>query len=454
VFRRVLIANRGEIALRVLRACRALDCEVVAVYSEGDRDSRIIALADEAVCIGPPPARQSYLDINRVIAAAEITDADAIHPGYGFLSENSKFVEVVAACGFTFIGPPADVIASVGDKNTAKTIARAAGVPTVPGSDGLVPTEEDAARIAESIGYPLMIKATAGGGGRGMRLVRSAAELAPNFQAARSEAGAAFGNAEVYMEKFVEGPRHVEIQVIADTHGNLVHLGERECSVQRRHQKLLEESPSPALTSEIREAMGRAAVALCRQAGYVNAGTVEFLVDKDRNFYFMELNARVQVEHPVTEMVTGFDIVKEQIRVAAGAQLSFRQEDVRPQGASIECRINAEDSKHGFRPSCGKITYMEFPGGPGVRFDTHVYAGYTISPFYDSMIGKLLVHAPDRQQAIKAMRRALDECVIRGIDTTVPFQKRILADPRFVSGDYDTSLIATMSEARPTEVHA
>ncbi len=454
MFRRVLIANRGEIALRVLRACRALGCEVVVVYSEGDRDARIIGLADEAVCIGPPPARQSYLDVNRVIAAAEITDADAIHPGYGFLSENSKFVEVVAACGFTFIGPPADVIASVGDKNTAKTIARAAGVPVVPGSDGLLASEAAAAEVAAGIGFPVMIKATAGGGGRGMRLVRSAAELPASYQAARSEAGAAFGNAEVYMEKFVDGPRHVEVQILADTHGNLVHLGERECSVQRRHQKLLEESPSPALTPELRDAMGRAAVALCRQAGYVNAGTVEFLVDRQRNFYFMELNARVQVEHPVTEMVTGVDIVQEQIRVAAGEPLSFRQEDIRPVGAAIECRINAEDSRHGFRPSCGRITHMEFPGGTGVRFDTHAYAGCTISPYYDSLIGKLVVRAADRAEAIKAMRAALDECVIRGIETTVDFQKRILADPRFLSGDYDTSLIATMPETRSTEVPA
>jgi acetyl-CoA carboxylase, biotin carboxylase subunit len=453
VFRRVLIANRGEIALRVLRACRALGCEVVVVYSEADRDSRIIGLADEAVCIGPPPARASYLDMKRVIAAAEITESDAIHPGYGFLSENSKFVEVVQACGFTFIGPPADVIASVGDKNTAKSIAAAAGVPTVPGSPGLLQSEEEALEIAAQIGYPVMIKATAGGGGRGMRLVRSAAELPGLLAAARSEAGAAFGNPAVYMEKFVEEPHHVEIQVIADGHGHLVHLGERECSVQRRHQKLLEESPSPVLTPELREAMGRAAIALCRQAGYVNAGTVEFLVDAHRRFYFMELNARVQVEHPVTEAVTGIDIVREQIRVAAGQTLSFTQADVKQTGAAIECRINAEDSRHNFRPSCGRITHMEFPGGAGVRFDTHAYAGYTISPFYDSMIGKLIVHAPDRQEAIKAMLRALDECVIRGIETTVGFHKQILADPRFVAGDYDTSFIATMA-ASPAQEHS
>jgi acetyl-CoA carboxylase, biotin carboxylase subunit len=453
VFRRVLIANRGEIALRVLRACRALGCEVVVIYSEADRDSRTIALADEAVCIGPAPARQSYLDVNRVIAAAEISEADAIHPGYGFLSENSKFVEVVQACGFTFIGPPADVIASVGDKNTAKTIARAAGVPTVPGSDGLLSSEEEALAVANDIGYPVMIKATAGGGGRGMRLVRSPAELPALLSAARSEAGAAFDNPDVYMEKFVEGPHHVEIQVIGDTHGNLVHLGERECSVQRRHQKLVEESPSPALTPQLREEMGHAAVALCRQAGYVNAGTVEFLVDVHRRFYFMELNARIQVEHPVTEAVTGFDIVQEQIRVAAGLPLSFTQADVHQRGAAIECRINAEDSRHNFRPSCGKITHLEFPGGAGVRFDTHAYAGYTISPFYDSMIGKLIVHARTREEAIKAMRHALDEYVIRGIETTVPFHKRILQDPRFLAGDYDTSFIAGMASTPAAEPH-
>jgi len=452
VFRRVLIANRGEIALRVLRACRALGCEVVAVYSEADRDARYVALADEAVCIGPPPARQSYLDVNRVIAAAEITDADAIHPGYGFLSENAKFVEVVQACGFTFIGPPAEVIGKLGDKNTAKRIARAAGVPTVPGSDGLLPDVDAALQVAESVGYPVMIKATAGGGGRGMRLVRSAAELPALFEQARSEAGAAFNNPEVFLEKFVEGPRHVEIQVLADAHGHVVHLGERECSVQRRHQKLLEESPSAALGDELRQRMGRAAVALCREAGYVNAGTVEFLVDRQRDFYFMEVNTRVQVEHPVTEAVTGIDIVQEQIRVAAGQPLSFRQEDVTWTGASIECRINAEDPANGFRPSCGRITRMEFPGGAGVRFDTHAFSGYEISPYYDSLIGKLIVHAPTRGLAIAAMRRALDETVIQGISTTVPFHKRILTDPRFLSGDYDTSFIATMQEALPAEL--
>jgi acetyl-CoA carboxylase biotin carboxylase subunit len=452
VFRRVLIANRGEIALRVLRACRALGCEVVAVYSEADRHARYVALADEAVCIGPAPARQSYLDVNRVIAAAEITDADAIHPGYGFLSENAKFVEVVQACGFTFIGPPPEVIGRLGDKNTAKSIAKAAGVPTVPGSDGLLPDVDAALAVAETVGYPVMVKATAGGGGRGMRLVRSAAELPALFEQARSEAGAAFNNPDVYLEKFVEGPRHVEIQVLADAHGHVVHLGERECSVQRRHQKLVEESPSPALGQELRERMGHAAVALCREAGYVNAGTVEFLVDRHRHFYFMEVNTRVQVEHPVTEMVTGIDIVQEQIRVAAGQPLSFRQEDVAWSGAAIECRINAEDPANGFRPSCGRIARMEFPGGAGVRFDTHAFGGYEISPFYDSMIGKLIVHAPTREKAIAAMKRALDETVIDGIRTTVPFHKRILSDARFVSGDYDTSFIATMQEALPAEL--
>jgi acetyl-CoA carboxylase biotin carboxylase subunit len=445
VFRRVLIANRGEIAMRVLRACRALGCEVVVIYSEADRDARYVELADEAVCIGPPPAAKSYLDIARVIAAAEITDVDAIHPGYGFLSENGKFVEVVHACGFTFIGPPADVIASVGDKNTARSIAVAAGVPVVPGSDGLVPDLARAEQVAEAIGYPVMVKATAGGGGRGLRLVRQPADLAGAFEAARSEAGAAFGNPEVYIERKVDGPRHVEVQVLADTHGNLIHLGERECSVQRRHQKLVEESPSPALTPELREQMGRAAVALCRQAGYVNAGTVEFLVDSERRVYFMELNARVQVEHPVTEMVTGVDIVQEQIRVAAGEPLSLRQDEVVQQGAAIECRINAEDPRHNFRPAAGRITHLALPGGTGVRFDTHVDSGYTISPHYDSMIGKLVVHAPDRRQAIARMEQALEECVIKGVATTVPFHKEILADPRFVAGDYDTSFIETMA---------
>jgi acetyl-CoA carboxylase biotin carboxylase subunit len=454
VFRRVLIANRGEIALRVLRACRAQGCEVVAIYSEADRDGRYIRLADEAVCIGPPPAGQSYLDINRVIAAAEISEADAIHPGYGFLAENSKFVEVLTACGFTFIGPPADVIASVGDKNTARSIALAAGVPVVPGSDGLVPDVEAALEVAERVGYPVMIKATAGGGGRGLRLVRQASELEDAFQSARSEADAAFGNSDVYVEKRVEGPRHVEIQVIADNHGNVIHLGERECSVQRRHQKLIEESPSPAVTPELREQMGRAAVALCRQAGYVNAGTVEFLVDRDRNFYFMELNARVQVEHPITEMVTGVDIVQEQLRVASGEPLSVTQEEVSQQGWSIECRINAEDPALNFRPSCGQISHLESPGGAGVRFDSHVYAGYKISPFYDSMIGKLIVHEPDRDKAIHAMRNALSECVIEGVATTIPFHQRILREPRFLSGDYDVSLAETLDKEMPPELRS
>jgi len=451
VFRRVLIANRGEIALRVLRACRALGCEVVVVYSEADRDARYIALADEAVCIGPPAAAKSYLDINRVIAAAEITDADAIHPGYGFLSENAKFVEVVQACELTFIGPPPSAIRSVGDKNSARVLATAAGVPIVPGSDGLVPDVAAASEVAERIGYPVLIKATAGGGGRGMRIVRQPADLPDAFNAARTEAGAAFGNPDVYMERFVDGPRHVEIQVIADAFGNVVHLGERECSVQRRHQKLLEESPSPALSPELREEMGRAAIALCRHAGYVNAGTVEFLVDRQRRFYFMELNARVQVEHPVTEMVTGIDIVQTQIRVAAGQPLPFGQDDVRPRGHAIECRINAEDPQHSFRPCAGKITHLEVPGGTGVRFDTHVYSGYTISPYYDSMIGKLIVHAPTREEAIRDMRQALEECTVRGVATTAAFHKEILADPRFLSGDYDTSFIETMA---PRELRA
>ncbi|GJM20143.1 MAG: acetyl-CoA carboxylase biotin carboxylase subunit [Planctomycetota bacterium] len=450
MFRRVLIANRGEIALRVLRACRSLGVEVVAVYSEADKDASYVQLADEAVCIGPARATESYLDINRVISAAEITESDAIHPGYGFLSENSKFVDVVQACGFTFIGPPSEVIASMGDKNTARAMARAADVPIVPGSDGIVATEDDAFAAASEIGYPVMIKATAGGGGRGMRPVFAAGELSVAFNSASSEALGAFGNGDCYMERIVEEPRHVEIQVIGDHHGNLIHLGERECSIQRRHQKLLEESPSQAVTGELRERMGAAAVALCKQAGYVNAGTVEFLVDKHREFYFMELNARVQVEHPVTEMVTGFDIVREQIRVAAGEPLSITQDQVELKGHAIECRINAEDTDHNFRPSCGKIRRMRFPGGPGVRFDTHVFSGAVISPHYDSMIGKLVVHAANRQQAIKEMEAALDECRIEGIHTTVPFHKKILRDPRFLAGGYDTSFIATM-EPEPEE---
>ncbi|MDG2148907.1 MAG: acetyl-CoA carboxylase biotin carboxylase subunit [Planctomycetota bacterium] len=447
MFGRVLIANRGEIALRVLRACRSLGVETVVVYSEADRDAAYIELADEAVCIGPAPAKDSYLDMNRVISAAEISEADAIHPGYGFLSENSKFVEVVNACGFTFIGPPADVISSMGDKNTARATARKAGVPIVPGSDGIVHEEAEAERVAAEIGYPVMVKATAGGGGRGMRPVHAPSELLTAFHAARTEAEGAFGNPDVYIERLVEEPHHVEIQVLADSHGNVIHLGERECSVQRRHQKLLEESPSPILSEELRAQMGQAAVDLCRQAGYVNAGTVEFLVDKQRRFYFMELNARVQVEHPVTEMVTGIDIVREQLRISAGQPLSVTQDEVRFVGAAIECRINAEDTSHGFRPSCGRITRMVNPGGMGVRFDSHVYAGYMVSPYYDSMIGKLVVHAADRAEAIKAMASALDECVIEGVFTTLSAHKRFLKDPRFLAGMYDTSFIETMQDS-------
>jgi len=444
VFRRILIANRGEIALRVIRACKALGVESVAVYSEADRDTSYLELADEAVCIGEAVASKSYLDTNRVIAAAEITDSDAIHPGYGFLSENSRFVEVVEACGFTFIGPPASVIASMGDKNTARAVARAADVPIVPGSDGIVGDEEEARVVADEIGYPVMIKATAGGGGRGMRAVQVSSELLPAFHAARSEAEASFGNPDVYIEHLLTRPRHIEIQIFCDEHGNVVHLGERECSIQRRHQKLLEESPSVALDPELRERMGMAAVGLCREAGYRNAGTVEFLVNDRRQFYFMELNARVQVEHPVTEMVTGIDIVQEQIRVAAGLPLSFCQEDVQLEGAAIECRINAEDCDHDFRPSCGLIRRMFHPGGTGVRFDTHAYGGYTISPHYDSLIGKLVVHAATRDEAISRMKLALEECTIEGISTTVPFHRKIMDDPRFRSGDYDTSFIAGM----------
>ncbi len=451
MLRRVLIANRGEIALRVLRACRALGVEAVAVYSEADRDASYVELADDAVCIGPAPALQSYLDIHRVISAAEIMEVDAIHPGYGFLSENARFADIVEACGFTFIGPPGHVISQLGDKNTAREMAVAAGTPVVPGSDGLVADTAEALQVAEQVGYPVMIKATAGGGGRGMRPCANAEELPKQFAAASGEAAAAFDNGDVYIEKLVEEPHHVEIQVIADTHGSIVHLGERECSVQRRHQKLIEESPSPILTPELRERMGEAAIALCRQSGYVNAGTVEFLVDKHRDFFFMEMNARVQVEHPVTELVTGVDIVQEQLRVAAGLPLSIKQSEVDVRGAAIECRINAEDPALNFRPSPGKITKMYHPGGTGVRFDSHVYGGYTIPAHYDSMIGKLLVYAPNREEAIKAMERALDECVIRGVATTTAFCRRVLADPRFRAGNYDTSFIATMESENDNE---
>jgi acetyl-CoA carboxylase biotin carboxylase subunit len=441
MFKRILVANRGEIALRVIRACRELGIETVAIYSEADRGAAYLSLADEAYCVGPPRAAESYLKIDRVISAAEIGNAQAIHPGYGFLAENSHFADVCRSCKIEFIGPTPEAMALVGDKNAARSLAKQIGVPTVPGSDGLINDKKQALAISKEIGFPVLIKASAGGGGRGMRVALTEKALESAVDQAQAEAGAAFGNAAVYLEKYVEHPRHVEVQVIADTHGNVVHLWERDCTMQRRHQKLIEESPAPNLDEGTRSAMCDSAVRLVRAANYTNAATVEFIVDRQGNFFFIELNARIQVEHPVTELVTGIDLIKAQIRVASGEPLPFKQEDIRHTGASIECRINAEDPSKNFQPSPGTITKMIVPGGFGVRFDSHAHAGYIVSPHYDSMIGKLLVHQPTRDEAIACMLRALSEFHIEGIKTTVPRLKELLAHSAFAEGRVDTTFI-------------
>lgn len=441
MFKRILIANRGEIALRIIRACKELGIETVAIFSEGDRGAQYLNLADETYCIGGPKSINSYLKIDRIISAAEIGNVDAIHPGFGFLSENAHFNEVVRACEITFIGPTPAAMQALGDKNTAKTMARNAKVPVVPGSPGLVEDDSEAIRIANEIGFPVLIKATAGGGGKGMRVATSEAVLKQALVQARTEAQAAFGNSGVYMEKYIDRPRHVEVQIIADHHGNVCHLFERECSTQRRHQKLIEESPAPRLPAAARQAICDAAVRLVKESNYTNAGTVEFIVDQDNNFYFIEVNARVQVEHPVTEAVTGIDVIKSQILVAAGEKLPFSQADIKQQGASIECRINAEDPDRNFQPCPGKITQMFVPGGPGVRFDSHAHPGYVVPPHYDSMIGKLIVHKPTRAEAIACMIRSLDELRIEGIQTTVPFHKRVLQHQTFIDGLVDTKFV-------------
>jgi acetyl-CoA carboxylase, biotin carboxylase subunit len=446
VFKKVLIANRGEIALRVIRACRELGLETVAVYSEADRESLHVRFADDDVCIGPPPSRQSYLKIPNLIAAAEITGADAIHPGYGFLAENAEFADICKASNITFVGPSGEQIRQMGDKATARRLAAEAGVPTVPGSPGTIEDVEEAQAFAESIGFPVIIKATAGGGGKGMRIAPEAEQFPQLFGLAQNEALAAFNNGAVYVEKYIEHPRHVEIQVMGDTFGKVVHLGERDCSVQRRHQKLIEESPSPALTAELRERMGLAAVALASNIGYVGAGTLEFLLDTDGSFYFMEMNTRIQVEHPVTEMVTSFDLVKEQIRVAAGEPISFQGDGRRLRGHAIECRINAEDPYRNFQPSPGLITAYHPPGGPGVRVDTHVYAGYTVPPYYDSLLAKVIVHGNDRVEALTRMGQALDSFILEGVTTTIPFLARVIRHPDFVAGDIDTRFLERESQ--------
>ena len=436
---KILIANRGEIALRIIRTCKEMDIKTVAVYSEADTDSLHVRFADEAVCIGPAPSSQSYLNIPRIIAAAEITNADAIHPGYGFLAENAEFSEICIDSNINFIGPLPDMIRAMGDKAYAKESMRKAGVPVVPGSDGVVKDLDNAKEVAQSIGFPVMLKASAGGGGKGMRIVKEIDELEKALRTAKNEALSAFGNDEMYLEKFIENPRHIEIQIIGDKYGNVIHLGDRDCSIQRRHQKLLEESPSPFIDSDVRNRMGEAAVQGAKSVNYVGAGTVEFLVDKNRDFYFMEMNTRIQVEHPVTESITNTDLIKEQINVASGGKIII--DEVKFEGHSIECRINAEDPDNNFRPSPGLVTAFHAPGGNGVRVDTHCYAGYFIPTYYDSMIGKLIVTADDREQAIKRTARALEEFIIEGVKTTIPFHQKIMVHEKFLSNDFDTSFI-------------
>jgi acetyl-CoA carboxylase, biotin carboxylase subunit len=443
-FSKLLIANRGEIALRIVRACSEMGIASVAVHSTVDRQALHVQLADEAVCIGEPMSSKSYLNIPNIISAAITRNAGAIHPGYGFLAENARFAEICADHQLTFVGPSPLAIRSMGDKSTAKDTMKKVGVPTIPGSEGLLADADEALELADQIGYPVMIKATAGGGGRGMRLVRERSDLVRLYHAAQGEAEAAFGNGGLYMEKFVERPRHVEIQILADNFGNVVHLGERDCSIQRRHQKLLEESPSPAVTPEIRAKMGVAAIAAAKSINYTGAGTVEFLFDAQGNFYFMEMNTRIQVEHPVTEMVTGVDLIAEQIRIAQGYPLSFTQDQVVLKGHAIECRINAEDPAHNFRPHPGKISGYLAPGGPGVRMDSHIYTDYEIPPYYDSLIGKLIVWGVDRPTAIARMKRALRECAITGVPTTIDFHQRVLENPNFLTGEVYTNFIEEM----------
>jgi acetyl-CoA carboxylase biotin carboxylase subunit len=447
VFKKVLIANRGEIALRIIRACKELGIETVSVHSTADVNSLHVRFADESICIGPPPARESYLDIPRLLAAIEISGADAVHPGYGFLAENAEFAEDCAAAGVKFIGPTPDQIRMMGDKATAKATVRMAGTPLVPGSRDILKSPEEGLEVAEEVGYPVLIKASAGGGGKGMKLAESAEDLPSAYQIASGEALACFGNGEVYLEKFVVRPRHIEVQIIGDEHGNVVHLGERECSLQRRHQKVLEEAPSPFVDAALRAKLGETAVAAAKAIGYSSAGTVEFLVDVNHDYYFIEMNTRIQVEHPITEMITGVDIVKQMIRSAAGEPLPFTQDDIKFSGHAIECRVNAEDP-FTFAPSPGQISGYHEPGGFGVRVDSWVHDRASVLPYYDSLLAKLIVWGGDRSEAIARMRWALDEYVVEGVRTTVPFHREVLRDPQFLSGDFDTSYIAGFLERR------
>ena len=454
MFDKILIANRGEIAVRVIRACKELGIRTVAVYSEADANSFHVQLADEAICIGKAASSESYLKIDRIVSAAEVADVEAIHPGYGFLAENAHFAEVCENCNIKFIGPPSSAIRAMGDKVAARATMRKAGVPIVPGSDGPVEKEEEALKIARRIGYPVIVKAAGGGGGRGMRVAHNDPSLVKGFHAAKTEAERAFGNAVVYLEKYIENPRHIEFQILADRKGHTVHLGERDCSLQRRHQKLVEESPSPGLPSDLRKKMGKAAVKAAQAVGYVNAGTIEFLYNEEKKeFYFIEMNTRIQVEHPVTEEVTGIDIVKEQIRIAAGEELGYDQKDIQFTKYAIECRINAEDPFNNFQPCPGRIEFMHVPGGLGVRVDKHIYSGYTIPPHYDSMLAKLICYGPDRKTALDRMSRALDEFIIRGVKTTIPLHKIIIKDPNFRRGRYSTAFIERlMASTQPLVV--
>ena len=451
MFHRVLVANRGEIALRVIRACRDLGIEVACVYSEADRDAPYLKLADKAVCIGPGAAAESYLKVPRIIAAAEVAGADAIHPGYGFLSENAQFANVCRECKIEFIGPPEAAMEQVGNKDRAKQLARTAKVPTVPGSDGILKTPEEALVFAREVGYPVLIKAAAGGGGRGMRVARDDASLVSGFSQAQQEAEAAFKDGSVYLEKYLDRPRHIEVQLLGDKHGNVVHLYERDCSLQRRHQKLVEESPAPNLPASVRDEICASAVRLAKAANYYSAGTCEFLVDKDNRFYFIEVNARIQVEHPVTELVTGIDLIREQIRIASGEKLGYTQADVVQRGHAIECRVNAEDPANDFRPSAGTVTKWQPAGGPGVRLDTHVVQGYRVPPNYDSMVAKLLVHRATRPEAFATMRRALREFVVEGIQTTIPIHKAIFDTPEFIDFAADTTFVERVLMPRFTK---
>ncbi len=448
MFNKILVANRGEIAVRIIRACKELGIKSVAVYSQADENSLHVHMADEAICIGPAQSKDSYLNTKAIIAAAEVTGADAIHPGYGFLAENAEFAEICSECNITFIGPSPEVIRLMGDKAKAKETMRNAGVPVIPGSDGTVDNVEDGLIIAKETGFPVIMKAVAGGGGKGMRLVREESEFETAFLMARAEAEASFGNPELYIEKYIENPRHIEIQILGDNYGNILHFGERECSIQRRHQKLLEEAPSAFVTDELRKKMGETAIKGARTVKYNSAGTIEFLMDKHHNFYFMEMNTRIQVEHPVSEMISDFDLIKGQIKVAANEKLALKQEDIVFKGHAIECRINAEDPEKNFIPSPGNIDSLNFPGGPGIRVDSHIYQGYSIPPFYDSLLAKIIAYGANREEALLRMNRALEEFVVEGIKTTSAFHKFVINNERFKKGDFDTHFLDEIGEIK------